>query len=290
MCRAAAEGAASTDPDFRHATSRRHQARETAPQHSAQRGRRPLRLHGVRLWTDLTLRSLDRIISTLDFVISTVVPPCVALHLAIEEKPVGWPVGGAWVFLGIPIHLPFRSARPVYLPLVLRLWGTRQLEQRERLSKPELARELIYLMAARHPRRRLHVVADARYASRTLRGLPANVTFTVKMRSNAVIYASPPPKTGRRGRPRRRGARLGTLTELAAPGGFGQVKTAAGTSEVKPIVGQWYSVFADQAVQILLARRPGSPRPFDIAIVSTDVDASVAELLERYWSRWRHER
>jgi hypothetical protein len=77
--------------------------------------------------------------------------------------------------------------------------------------------------------------------SRALNGLPPNVTVTVRMRSNAVVHGPTPPRTGKRGRPRRQGERLGSLAELAAAGGFEQVTTAAGTSAVKVVVGQWYS-------------------------------------------------
>jgi hypothetical protein len=106
------------------------------------------------------------------------------------------------------------------------------------------------------------------------------------MRSNAVVHGPTPPRTGKRGRPRRQGERLGSLAELAAAGGFEQVTTAAGTSAVKVVVGQWYSVFGAQPVQIVLARRPDRSDGFDIALVSTDIDATAAQVLDRYRARW----
>jgi hypothetical protein len=55
---------------------------------------------------------------------------------------------------------------------------------------------------------------------------------------------------------------------------------------VKLLVGQWYAVFGAPPVQIVLARRPESTKSFDIALVSTDVDATADVLLQRYRARW----
>jgi hypothetical protein len=102
------------------------------------------------------------------------------------------------------------------------------------------------------------------------------------MPANAVVHGPTPPKTGRRGRPRLQGDRLGNLSELAASGGFTESATREGVTAVKRMTAQWYSVFAAQPVQIVLARRPASPRAFDIALTSTDLEAGADELLARY--------
>jgi hypothetical protein len=194
--------------------------------------------------------------------------------------------GNNWVVVGLVVELPFRPGRPVCLPVLFRLWRPRRPEHPARPSKPELARELIDLIARRVSGRRMHVVADAAYASRALAGLPAHVTVTVRMRANAAVQGPQPPRTGKRGRPRQQGDRLGTLTELAAAGGFSEITTGGEIALARVIVGQWYPVFGAQPVQIVLARRPDSPNPFDIALVSTDLDATAAQLLERYRARW----
>lgn len=194
--------------------------------------------------------------------------------------------GNNWVVAGLVVELPFRAGRPVCLPVLFRLWRPRREEHPDRPSKPQLARELIDLIARRVGGRRMHVVADAGYASRALRGLPADVTVTVRMRANAAVCGPQPPRTGKPGRPRQQGDRLGTLTELAAAGGFCEITAGGQTALTKVLVGQWYSVLGAQPVQIVLARRPDSPNGFDIALVSTDLDATAAHLLERYRSRW----
>jgi len=194
--------------------------------------------------------------------------------------------GNNWVVVGLVVELPFRAGRPVCLPVLFRLWRPRRAEHPDRPSKPQLARELIVMLAGRLDDRRVHVVADAAYASRALRGLPANVTVTVRMRANAAIQGPQPPRTGKRGRPRLQGDRLGTLGELAAAGRFTEITAGDQRTQAKVIAGQWYAVFGAQPVQIVLARRPDSTNAFDIALVSTDTDAGAAVLLERYRARW----
>ena len=194
--------------------------------------------------------------------------------------------GNNWVVAGLVVELPFRAGRPVCLPVLFRLWRPRRPEHPDRPSKPELARELIMLIARRLGGRTIHVVADAAYASRALRGLPEGVTITVRMRANAAVQGPQPARTGKRGRPRLQGDRLGTLAELAAAGGFSATTVADEKALVKTIVGQWYPVFGAQPVTIVLARRPASTKDFDIALVSTDVAATAGQLLERYRRRW----
>ena len=46
--------------------------------------------------------------------------------------------------------------------------------------------------------------------------LVVGTTITTRLPSNAALYAPAPPRTGRRGRPHKKGHRLGALGELAA--------------------------------------------------------------------------
>jgi hypothetical protein len=48
-------------------------------------------------------------------------------------------------------------------------------------------------------------------------------------------------------------------------------------------------VLGGQPVQVVLARAPGAPDGYDLALVSTDLDATGAELVERYAARWEIE-
>jgi hypothetical protein len=114
--------------------------------------------------------------------------------------------------IGVLVHLPFVSKRTACLPVLARLWRPRQPGR----SKLDLACELVRLVAARFPDRRIHLVCDAAYAGKTLAGLPARVTVTTRLRCDAALYQLAPPPTGRRGRPRVKGERLPDLEVLAA--------------------------------------------------------------------------
>jgi hypothetical protein len=110
---------------------------------------------------------------------------------------------------GIVVQLSFLS-RPVCLPVLARLWRPRHT------GKIAHARQLAELIATRYPDRRVHVVGDAAYVGERLRDVDARITWTSRLKVTSVLHELPPPRTGRSGRPRTRGARLGTPTDLAA--------------------------------------------------------------------------
>jgi hypothetical protein len=135
----------------------------------------------------------------------------------------------------------------------------------------------------------VHVVADSAYAGKALRGLPETITWTTRLRANAALYALAPPRTGKRGRPRLKGAKLGRLEALAAAATF----TAAtvhryGTTldvQTATITALWYGVLGPQQVQVVLVR-DHSTTGYDVALVSTDLAATPGQVIERYASRW----
>jgi hypothetical protein len=51
----------------------------------------------------------------------------------------------------------------------------------------------------------------------------------------------------------------------------------------------WPSVFGARPVHVVLIRDPDAPDSFDLALVSTDLDATAAELVGRYADRWQIE-
>ena len=115
-------------------------------------------------------------------------------------KPIGF--GNCWVVAGIVVQLSFLS-RPVCLPVLARLWRPRHT------GKIAHARELAELIAARYPDRIVHVVGDAAYVGERLRSLQDRITWTSRLKVTSVLHELPPPRTGRSGRPRTRGAPVG---------------------------------------------------------------------------------
>ena len=65
------------------------------------------------------------------------------------------------------------------------------------------------------------MVGDAAYVGERLRDVDARITWTSRLKVTSVLHELPPPRTGRSGRPRTRGARLGTPTDLAASATLG---------------------------------------------------------------------
>jgi DDE superfamily endonuclease len=201
--------------------------------------------------------------------------------------------GNGFMVLGVLVHLPGLGERVWCLPVLARLWlpGVRPRRRRKapeaRKTQPELARELIELIAGRYPHRRIDVVGDGAFAATALRGLPAHVTLTVRVRRNAVIHARPEPRTGR-GRPRKKGQRLGSVGELAdtPPQRWHQVQIAGqSTITIQAIPGLWYPVWGPQPVQVILVRERENTK-LAVAIISTDPTATPSQLIARYAQRW----
>ena len=148
---------------------------------------------------------------------------------AVGKAKVGY--GNNWVILAIVVRLGFLD-RPLALPVGFAL-VRKHSDDSSRLA---LARRLVEALAAALPGRTIHVVADSAYASRALRGLKGSVTWTTRLRSNASLYELAPPRTGRRGRPRLKGNKLGSLAALATSVAFAPT-TLTRYAEVPPSSG-----------------------------------------------------
>ena len=212
-----------------------------------------------------------------------------------DRAAVAW--GNNWVVVGINVRLPF-LARTLCLPVLFRLWQPRRKHiakgerDPERPAKPELARAMVDLIAARYPQRVVHVVGDSAYGAGAWRGLPGRVTLTVRPRKDAALYALAPPRTGRRGRPALKGARLPSLAQLARdPATTWQQTTARRYGkqeavEVHAFRCLWHGTLGYTPVQVLLIRDTTKPTGYQLALLSTDLDANPAALIERYGDRW----
>src|SRR6266545_5904507 len=197
-------------------------------------------------------------------------------------KPIGF--GNCWVVAGIIVDLPFCS-RPVCLPVLARLWRPR------RTGKIAFAREMVKVIAARHPDRLVHAVVDAAYAGEHLRGLGRAVTWTSRLKVTSVLHALAPPRTGRSGRPRTKGARLGTPADLAAAATwrttrvrrYGRVESV----QVAEITCLWYGSFHTETVRVVLVRddkprtRDGDDRGYGLPLVTTDLTSPAEDLVAR---------
>jgi hypothetical protein len=192
--------------------------------------------------------------------------------------------GNNWVVLGIVVRLRFMS-RPVAVPVMAKL----VIKGSNSKSRLWLARRMAERLAAALPGRQVRVVADSAYAGGELKGLPAGISWTTRLRKDAALHGLPPARTGRPGRPRVKGDRLPSLAKLAAAAEFSQVTvTRYGRTETVAaavVTCLWYSVFGSRPVTVVIVRdKPGSG--FGIALVTTDREATAEQVIERYAARW----
>ncbi|MFK0297298.1 transposase, partial [Streptomyces sp. NPDC090442] len=191
--------------------------------------------------------------------------------------------GHRWVVLALLVPLPFLT-RPVALPVLVRRW-----KGKGTASVVDLAHAMATAVGAAFPDRTVHVTGDAAYHSKILRGLPPRSTWTTRLPLNAVLYDVAPPPTGRRGRPRTKGDRLGRPADPAATAAWIQhtVHRYGRTDQVDlaQFTCLWYGVFHTRTVHVILVRdRPDKPL---LALVTTDLATSAAaELVTRYAGRW----
>jgi hypothetical protein len=246
---------------------------------------------------------IDRVgLQLASLVVQLLLPPGSPLHLVVDDtlfrrtghhvfgarwchdgsakSPSAIGFGNCFVVVGIVVRLPFCS-RPICLPVLCSLW--------QQGSKIVIARRLVGLLAARFPDRVVHVTGDAAYASRDLRGLPTRITWTTRLRKNAALHDLTPPRTGRPGRPRTKGAQLPALADLAATLSWSPTTvTRYGVSTTVQIAHRrllWYLPFGTRQVRLVMVRDPGISG-YDIALITTDVDATPAQVVERYAARW----
>jgi hypothetical protein len=202
-------------------------------------------------------------------------------------KPIGF--GNCWVVAGVVVDLPFLT-RPVCLPVLARLWHPRCT------GKIAFAREMAEAIAARHPDRLIHTVGDAAYVGEQLRGLHPQITWTSRLKITSVLHEVAPPRTGQSGRPRTKGARLGTPADLAATAIWRTTRVRrygrTDTVEVTEIVCLWYGSFHRRTVRVVLIRdnKPRTnnrdERGYGLPLVTTDLTSTAEDLVTRYASRW----
>ena len=206
--------------------------------------------------------------------------------------------GTCFVTCGIVVRLPF-CTRPVCLPVLARLIpaGKTTVPARRRKGKKadplpgtkvSAAADLVALLAAAFPGRLIHVVADAAYHGPALKHLPPAVTWTCRLPARAVLYDLAPSRApGTRGRPRRKGERLGTPAQLAATAGWApatvRIYGRDQHTSLASITCLWYGSLDTRPVRVILARDRDAGL---LALVTTDLQTSAAGLITRYAARW----
>jgi SRSO17 transposase len=204
---------------------------------------------------------------------------------AAGQTPLGY--GNNWVVVAIVVTLPFLS-RPVALPVLA------ALAVKGGPSKPDLARDLLDAIAERFPDRDIHIVADAAYGCSAFMGLGEGMTMTTRAKANAVFSQLAPPRTGKRGRPRVKGERIGTPADIARSARWKAVSVSrygtTSTVQVTEVTCLWYGTWRTDTVRVILVRETGKKttpaKGYGIALVTTDLQATPEEIIARYAARW----
>jgi hypothetical protein len=152
----------------------------------------------------------------------------------------------------------------------------------------ELAGVMLGLLAAAFPGRPVHGVGDAAFHGAALQ--VQGTTWTTRLPANAVLYAPAPPRTGKRGRPRAKGGRLGPPAQLAAGAGWQAITVScygqAGTVQAAAVDALWYGSFKDTPARVVLVKDPDSAKPYELALFTLDTAATTTAIIERYSWRW----
>lgn len=199
---------------------------------------------------------------------------------ARSQDKIGY--GNTWVITAILVDLPFCS-RPVALPVLARLW-----RGKNSLSRSELALAMVHDLKRVAGHRIVHVVADAAYHHQQVAALPAGITWTTRLGANSALHGLPPARTGKRGRPRKKGDPLGTLTQIAARATWRKVSVQRYGQPANVRLSeqrvQWYGPWKDLPVRLILLR--DTSKYYDLALITTDLTTPIEDIITRYAARW----
>lgn len=159
-------------------------------------------------------------------------------------------------------------------------------------TRPELGLELIRLFANAFPNLQFLVTADSLYGGHSvLAELPSNVHYISRVHAKGVLYEpAPTPTSGQRGRKRRKGARLSSMTDWANDAtpwtklDFDQYGLHANLS-VKTRQGLYYTAGKERLLDFVLVRDDSGKRPLSI-FYATVLDWTPRQILAAYASRW----
>ena len=218
--------------------------------------------------------------------------------------------GHNFVVFSLQVALPFAPNKFWAFPILVRMYRKRQTAQRapgkggkrerkqtgqatakQYRTRPELALEMIQIVASWIPQRMLRILGDSEYAGQSIsRRLPANVKLISRMHMKAALY-EPAGKIARRGRRRKKGNRLPSPSQMAQHKKAHWIKTTVTLygKRVKlwyqTIDALWYPSAGQQLLRIVVVRDP-SGRRRDDCFFSLDLTLSATQILEIFSRRW----
>ena len=218
--------------------------------------------------------------------------------------------GHSWVVLSIHLSFPFAPNKVWALPILVRLYRKQKAKRaagrngklerkqtghvtaKQYRTRPELALEMIRMVAHWLPQRKLRVLGDSEYAGGSIsRHLPTNVELISRMVMDAALFEPVPTKPARLGRPRKRGKRLANPTQTANNASWRWTKTTLHLYSrnvkvwYKSVDALWYSSAGQRLLRVVVVRDPAGRRRDD-CFFSTDLTMSPTEILTTFSWRW----
>lgn len=198
--------------------------------------------------------------------------------------------GNNWVTLGLVVVLPFRKDRPFCLNILWRVCSKKDKKNpKAHKTKPELAREMVELIASWLPGRQLIALGDVAYiGKKILKGLPQNVSVIGPINRRAVLtrpLAADAPKN------RKIGERWTTPAEQLAENKNWQdlvVHLPKGEKKLQvKVLGPccWYACAAGRLIQVVLVRDP-EKKWRDETLLCSDLCLSAEQVILGYTKRW----
>jgi hypothetical protein len=199
--------------------------------------------------------------------------------------------GTNWVTLGLIIELPFRKDRFFCLNILWRLYSKEdKTNTQTHCTKPQLALEMVQVVASWLPGRQLLVVGDSAYIGKhLLKGLPEEAAALGPIHWKAALTAPlPEDYSGRR----KKGEPLTTpkqaMTDdrwawqdllLAHPKGKKKLQVKV----LQPCC--WYNSAGQRQLQVVLVRDPDKQWR-DESLLCSDLELSAEEVIVGYLRRW----
>jgi hypothetical protein len=180
--------------------------------------------------------------------------------------------------------VPPWGGMPIGLPVIARV-----RRKGDGPTTVELARDMLGVLAGWLPDRHFELACDGAYAPLVGARLE-RIQVTSRLRRDAAVYELTPPRTGRRGRPRKKGERLPSLADMAASAtGWTTVEIdQRGTTVTRQVWSRtllWYAVAKDRPLLLVIVRDPDGVQPDDY-FITTNVDADPAWVAGHYAGRW----
>ena len=216
-----------------------------------------------------------------------------------------------WVVFSLHVFFPFAPHKCWALPILIRLYRKRkkhklapgrrgklerkqtgEATEKQYRTRPQLALEMIQVVAGWVAGRKIRVIGDSEYAGQAIsRHLPPNVELLSRMTMKAALYAPAPERATGRGRRRKKGKRLCSPLQMAQDLGSPWTKTTL------PLYGKqvkvwyksldalWYSSARQKLLRIVVVRDPRGRRRDD-CFFSTDRTLSPTQIIETFSLRW----